>query len=280
MRNGDAAVAAVLEDLERVLVEIASSPSPASHDDLARWRDQIDTKGLLFKVTVMGSRVRERQQDAAARRARRRRPQPDGTSHEDHRSRIACTLAAFALIGSAAFAQGTSTPTTDPDDRTADAGDRADRRAAREGATRGAKPAKKASPPSRPPSTRRSKDVERAQKQIEQAQKQAQTQAQQDAAEEIAQGPGGAQGGRSASWNSTRKGTAALDTARYEKALQAFAEAAALKGAKADSALYWKAFSEYKVAGAAGRAGVAARRCRRASPTAAGWSRPSPSSSR
>ena len=65
-RNGDAAVAAVLEDLERVLVEIASSPSPASHDDLARWRGQIQTKGLLFKVTVMGSRVRERQQDAAA----------------------------------------------------------------------------------------------------------------------------------------------------------------------------------------------------------------------
>ena len=68
-RNGDAAVAAVLEDLERVLVEIASSPSLASHDDLARWREQIDTKGLLFKVTVMGARVRERQQDAAATRA-------------------------------------------------------------------------------------------------------------------------------------------------------------------------------------------------------------------
>jgi hypothetical protein len=65
VRNGDAAVAGVLEDLERVLVEIANSPSPASHDDLVRWRDQIQTKGLLFKVTVMGSRVRERQQDAA-----------------------------------------------------------------------------------------------------------------------------------------------------------------------------------------------------------------------
>jgi hypothetical protein len=66
VRNGDAAVAAVLEDLERMLVEIASSPTMASHDDLARWREQIDAKGLLFKVTVMGSRVRERQQDAAA----------------------------------------------------------------------------------------------------------------------------------------------------------------------------------------------------------------------
>jgi hypothetical protein len=51
-----------------MLVEVASSPSPASHDDLARWREQIDAKGLLFKVTVMGSRVRERQQDAAPSR--------------------------------------------------------------------------------------------------------------------------------------------------------------------------------------------------------------------
>lgn len=66
VRNGDAAVAAVLEDLERVLVEIASSPSPVSHDDLSRWREQIDSKGLLFKVTVMGSRVRGRQQDTPA----------------------------------------------------------------------------------------------------------------------------------------------------------------------------------------------------------------------
>jgi hypothetical protein len=65
LQNGDAAVASVLEDLERVLVEIAASPSPASHDDLARWRGQIDAKGLLFRVTVMGTRVRERQQVGA-----------------------------------------------------------------------------------------------------------------------------------------------------------------------------------------------------------------------
>jgi hypothetical protein len=68
-RNGDAAVASVLEDLERVLIEIATSPSPAPHADLARWREQIETRGLLFKVTVLGSRVRERQQDASASRA-------------------------------------------------------------------------------------------------------------------------------------------------------------------------------------------------------------------
>ena len=46
--------------------------------------------------------------------------------------------------------------------------------------------------------------------------------------------------------------TAAADQARkqagYEKAIQAFAEAVAMKGARADGALYWKAFAEYKLA--------------------------------
>jgi hypothetical protein len=68
LRNGDVAVAAVLEDLERMLVEIAGSPSPAPRSDLARWREQIDAGGLLFKVTVMGSRVQQRLKDAAPSR--------------------------------------------------------------------------------------------------------------------------------------------------------------------------------------------------------------------
>ena len=38
--------------------------SSAAQVHRARWREQIQTKGLLYKVTVMGSRVRERQQDA------------------------------------------------------------------------------------------------------------------------------------------------------------------------------------------------------------------------
>ncbi len=66
IRNGEPAVASVLEDLERVLVEIANSPSSPSHDDLTRLREQIQSEGLLFKVTVMGARVSQRQRDAAA----------------------------------------------------------------------------------------------------------------------------------------------------------------------------------------------------------------------
>ncbi len=65
-RHGDAAVTAVLEDLERVLVEVASSPSPAPRDDVARWRDQIDSTELLFKIGATNSRIRALQRDAAS----------------------------------------------------------------------------------------------------------------------------------------------------------------------------------------------------------------------
>jgi len=64
-RHGDAAVSAVLEDLERVLVEVASSPSPAPRDDVARWRDQIESTELLFKIGATNSRIRALERDAA-----------------------------------------------------------------------------------------------------------------------------------------------------------------------------------------------------------------------
>ncbi len=44
------------------------------------------------------------------------------------------------------------------------------------------------------------------------------------------------------------QGRAALDQARYAQAVQAFAEAVALKGSRADGALYWQAFAEYRLA--------------------------------
>jgi hypothetical protein len=56
--TGDTAVASVLDDLERVLIEIAHSPSEVSADQLADLRQQIESRGLLFQVRVLGSRVR------------------------------------------------------------------------------------------------------------------------------------------------------------------------------------------------------------------------------
>ena len=57
--TGDTAVASVLDDLERVLIEIAHSPSEISGDQLAELRQQIENRGLLFQVRVLGTRVRE-----------------------------------------------------------------------------------------------------------------------------------------------------------------------------------------------------------------------------
>src|SRR5262249_1091865 len=58
-RTGDATVANVLDDLERVLLEIAHSPSEVSSNQLDDLRQQIESRGLLFKVRVLGSKVRD-----------------------------------------------------------------------------------------------------------------------------------------------------------------------------------------------------------------------------
>ena len=156
--------------------------------------------------------------------------------------RIGFTLAALAVVGSAASAQGTSTQTTastTPSTQTT-----AQTAEQREKARLEAEAARKAAQQANTDKAR--KDIERTQQQLEQARKQVQHQTQQEVAKEVAKV-------QEALKEAQReielyaKGTAALDTARYEKALEAFAEAAALEGLKADSALYWKAFSEYKV---------------------------------
>jgi hypothetical protein len=65
VRAGEPAMASVLEDLERMLVEIAHSPSPASSAEVGRLRQRIESKGLLLKVRVIGSQVREKEKEVA-----------------------------------------------------------------------------------------------------------------------------------------------------------------------------------------------------------------------
>jgi len=148
--------------------------------------------------------------------------------------RIAFTLAAFALIGPAAFAQGTSTQTTSS--TTTSTQTTTQTAEQREKARIEAEAARK-----KAAAEQARQDVERAQKRMEEVQ-----QAQREVQKEVAKVQEALKQAQR-EMELYAKGTAALDTARYEKALEAFAEAAALKGAKADSALYWKAFSEYKV---------------------------------
>ena len=69
LSTGDAAMASVLDDLERVLVDIAASPATVSQQDLESVRRRIDSKELLFKVRVVSSQVRERQNTAIQGRA-------------------------------------------------------------------------------------------------------------------------------------------------------------------------------------------------------------------
>jgi hypothetical protein len=59
--TGEKGVASVLDDLENVLMEIAHSPSEVSNQQLDDLRKQIQDRGLLFKVRVLGSQVREQE---------------------------------------------------------------------------------------------------------------------------------------------------------------------------------------------------------------------------
>jgi hypothetical protein len=58
---GERSVAAVLDDLERSLIEIVNSPSKITAADLEQIRRRIDAAALLFKVRVMSDELRRRE---------------------------------------------------------------------------------------------------------------------------------------------------------------------------------------------------------------------------
>ena len=66
--TGDQGVADVLDELERVLIEIAGTSPEASTGDLDAVRQRIDTRGLLFKVRVMREQLQERAKDTVRAR--------------------------------------------------------------------------------------------------------------------------------------------------------------------------------------------------------------------
>jgi hypothetical protein len=67
---GDPQVARLLDQLGRVLAEIANGPADVSPEDLQQVRHTIQSEGLLFKVRVVGSEVN----------SRARRPELSGAS--------------------------------------------------------------------------------------------------------------------------------------------------------------------------------------------------------
>jgi hypothetical protein len=62
---GENGMAAVLDELERTLVEIANSPSHVSGTEFERVRGEIDAQGLIFKVGVLGDSLRRKQAKAS-----------------------------------------------------------------------------------------------------------------------------------------------------------------------------------------------------------------------
>ena len=60
-QNGDGQLAAVLEDLEQVLVDVAAGPDQLNTKDLKSLRARIEDDSLLFKVRALTTAVRERE---------------------------------------------------------------------------------------------------------------------------------------------------------------------------------------------------------------------------
>jgi hypothetical protein len=61
-RVGDASHAAVLDELERALLDIANSPTEISASELESLQKRIENEGLLFKVRIISSNIHHKGQ--------------------------------------------------------------------------------------------------------------------------------------------------------------------------------------------------------------------------
>jgi hypothetical protein len=61
-RDGDHVHAALLDDLERVLLDVANSGPKHASRDLDELRQRVDNEGLLFKIRIASANTREREQ--------------------------------------------------------------------------------------------------------------------------------------------------------------------------------------------------------------------------
>ncbi len=59
--TGDGAIVGMLDELDRVLLEISHAPSHVSPVELEKLRQRFEAQGILFKIRVLGSNVRNRE---------------------------------------------------------------------------------------------------------------------------------------------------------------------------------------------------------------------------
>lgn len=62
--SGNVLIAGVLDELERVLIELRHSPEQMSPRDIERLRHSLDAQGTLFKIRVLNSKIRQQQQNS------------------------------------------------------------------------------------------------------------------------------------------------------------------------------------------------------------------------
>jgi hypothetical protein len=64
--KGDTDMAGVLDDLERVLVDIAHEPAEMAPAELANLQQRMESAGILFKIRVLGTNVKQKQEAAGS----------------------------------------------------------------------------------------------------------------------------------------------------------------------------------------------------------------------
>ena len=62
LREGDAGLASVLDELERVLLDVAHSPEEVTPAQLEAIQKKIEERGILFKVRVVNKELQQRQE--------------------------------------------------------------------------------------------------------------------------------------------------------------------------------------------------------------------------
>jgi hypothetical protein len=63
--TGDSAISGTLEELDRVLLEISHAPAQLSPAGLESLRQRFEEEGILFKIRVLGSNVRNQEQPSS-----------------------------------------------------------------------------------------------------------------------------------------------------------------------------------------------------------------------
>src|SRR5438309_10970020 len=80
LQEGDAGLASVLDELERVLLDVAHSPGEVTPAQLETIRKKIEVRGILFKVRVVNKELQQRQEAS--------KPAPQNDSAKRERNKV------------------------------------------------------------------------------------------------------------------------------------------------------------------------------------------------